>query len=80
MPEEEGRRVDYIMVRCDDYGPTLRVGLCGQVFSEPVEGVWASDHYGLVADLLLPGHQPGSWVSDCGTLPRRAEVTSRQVV
>lgn len=51
MPEEEGRRVDYIMVRCDDYGPTLRVGLCGQVFSEPVEGVWASDHYGLVADL-----------------------------
>ncbi|MFE1199951.1 endonuclease/exonuclease/phosphatase family protein [Streptomyces olivaceoviridis] len=61
MPEEEGRRVDYIMVRCDDYGPTLRVGLCEQVFSEPVDGVWASDHYGLVADLLLPAHRPGSW-------------------
>ncbi|WP_200309471.1 hypothetical protein [Streptomyces adelaidensis] len=64
MPEEEGRRVDYIMVRCDDYGPTLRVGLCEQVFSEPVGSVWASDHYGLVADLLFPSHQPGSWASD----------------
>ncbi|MGK5447406.1 endonuclease/exonuclease/phosphatase family protein [Streptomyces radiopugnans] len=28
MPEEEGRRVDYVMVRCDDYGPTLHIERC----------------------------------------------------
>lgn len=61
MPEEEGRRVDYVMVRCDDYGPTLHVERCERMFTQPVDGVWASDHFGLVADLSLPARPVGSW-------------------
>ena len=26
----------------------------GRVFDEPIHGIWASDHFGLVADLALP--------------------------
>jgi hypothetical protein len=29
------------------------------VLDEPVNGVWASDHFGVVADLVLPEHPPG---------------------
>ncbi|MDJ1132188.1 endonuclease/exonuclease/phosphatase family protein [Streptomyces iconiensis] len=61
MPEDEGRRIDYVMVRCGDHGPTLHVTRCERVFAEAVDGVWASDHYGLVADLVPPAHPPGSW-------------------
>jgi endonuclease/exonuclease/phosphatase family metal-dependent hydrolase len=50
MPLEVGRRIDYIMVRCVEHGPTLEVSSCELVFDEPVEGVWASDHFGVVAD------------------------------
>jgi hypothetical protein len=46
-----GRRIDYLLVRCHDHGPTLRIADCRMAFHEPVAGVWASDHYGLVADL-----------------------------
>lgn len=53
-PLEPGRRIDYVMVRCGDYGPTLDVTSCERVFDEPVEGVWASDHFGVVADLAVP--------------------------
>lgn len=49
-PLEPGRRIDYIMVRCGHYGPTLDVVSCKQIFDEPVGGVWASDHFGVVAD------------------------------
>jgi endonuclease/exonuclease/phosphatase family metal-dependent hydrolase len=45
------RRIDYIFVRCEAKGPTLRVDRCERLFAEPVGGVWASDHFGLVADL-----------------------------
>jgi hypothetical protein len=45
------RRIDYILVRCEAQGPTLRVDRCEQLFAEPVAGVWASDHLGVVADL-----------------------------
>jgi endonuclease/exonuclease/phosphatase family metal-dependent hydrolase len=48
---EPGRRIDYVMVRCGDYGPTLEVVSCERIFDEPVGGVWASDHFGLCADL-----------------------------
>jgi endonuclease/exonuclease/phosphatase family metal-dependent hydrolase len=48
---EVDRRIDYIFVRCDERGPTLAVRRCDQIFAEPVGGVWASDHFGLVADL-----------------------------
>jgi len=45
--------MDYLLVRCEDslYGPTLEVSSCGLAFDEPVDGVWGSDHFGVVADL-----------------------------
>jgi endonuclease/exonuclease/phosphatase family metal-dependent hydrolase len=49
------RRIDYIFVRCGKHGgPTLAIASCERIFDEPVDGVWASDHFGLVADLVLP--------------------------
>ena len=52
---EVGRRIDYVMVRCSDHGPTLDVSSCERIFEKPVDGVWASDHFGVVADLAIPG-------------------------
>jgi endonuclease/exonuclease/phosphatase family metal-dependent hydrolase len=52
------RRIDYIFVRCDDHGPTLDIRTCERIFDEPVDGVWASDHFGVVADLAVPAHSP----------------------
>ena len=54
-PLELGRRIDHVMVRCADRGPTLDVVSCERIFDEPVEGVWASDHFGVVAELGVPG-------------------------
>src|SRR5829696_5384608 len=51
MSLELGRRIDYVMVRCGVHGPTLDVVDCRLAFAEPVGGHWASDHFGLVADL-----------------------------
>ena len=50
------RRIDYVFVRCDDslHGPTLDVRACTLAFDEPVGGVWASDHFGVVAELSVP--------------------------
>jgi endonuclease/exonuclease/phosphatase family metal-dependent hydrolase len=48
---ELDRRIDYLFVRCDERGPTLDARACGRLFDAPVCGFWASDHYGLVADL-----------------------------
>ena len=50
-----GRRIDYILVRCIDRVPTLEVAECVLAFSEPVDGVWASDHFGVLADLTVHG-------------------------
>ncbi|GAB2619128.1 hypothetical protein Aab01nite_33080 [Paractinoplanes abujensis] len=55
------RRIDYILVRSGDHGPTLDVRSCGLVLDRPVGGVWASDHFGVVADLEVPDHPPGAW-------------------
>ncbi|MGY1668676.1 endonuclease/exonuclease/phosphatase family protein [Geodermatophilus sp. SYSU D00696] len=57
------RRIDHVLVRAGVHGPTLQVVACARVLDEPVGGVWASDHSGVVADLALPGHPPGSWAS-----------------
>jgi endonuclease/exonuclease/phosphatase family metal-dependent hydrolase len=46
-----GRRIDYVMVRCGTHGATLDITDCRLAFDEPVEGAWASDHFGVVADL-----------------------------
>jgi hypothetical protein len=61
MSLELGRRIDYIMVRCRTHGPTLVVAGCRRLFDRPVNGVWASDHFGLLADLQMPAHLPGTW-------------------
>jgi endonuclease/exonuclease/phosphatase family metal-dependent hydrolase len=53
------RRIDYIMVRGPGHGPTLDVLSCELAFTEPVDGVQASDHYGVVADLAVPARPPG---------------------
>jgi endonuclease/exonuclease/phosphatase family metal-dependent hydrolase len=63
MSLELGRRIDYIMVRCGVHGPTLDVVDCRLAFREPVDGVFASDHFGVVADLAVPAHPPGTWYS-----------------
>jgi endonuclease/exonuclease/phosphatase family metal-dependent hydrolase len=47
-----GRRIDYVLVRCGEHGPTLDISACRLLFEEPVDGVWASDHFGVVADLV----------------------------
>jgi endonuclease/exonuclease/phosphatase family metal-dependent hydrolase len=49
--QPRSRRIDYIFVRCDENGPTLEISSCELLFDKPVGGVWASDHFGLVADL-----------------------------
>ena len=54
QPRERGRRIDYVLLRCSDHGPTLEVAACALAFDEPVGGVWASDHFGVVADLVVP--------------------------
>lgn len=61
MPLERGRRVDHVMVRSGPHGPLLEVADCRLVLDAPVEGVWASDHAVVLADLRLPDHRPGAW-------------------
>jgi endonuclease/exonuclease/phosphatase family metal-dependent hydrolase len=49
------RRLDYVLVRCGEHGgPTLEITRCERFLDEPVGGVWASDHFGVVAELELP--------------------------
>lgn len=50
---EIGRRIDYILVRYDHWGPTLSVDSCDRFLDTAVDGVWASDHYGVTAELSL---------------------------
>ena len=57
------RRIDYVLVRAGRHGPTLAVEGCRRVLDSPVDGVWASDHFGVVADLAVPDHAPGTWGS-----------------
>lgn len=52
--QEVSRRIDYIFVRCDENGPTLEIVSCALAFAEPVDGIWPSDHFGVVADLGVP--------------------------
>ena len=63
MPLERGRRIDHVLVRGGAHGPPLDVADCRLVFTEPVKDVWASDHYGVLADLRRPPHPPGEWAT-----------------
>jgi endonuclease/exonuclease/phosphatase family metal-dependent hydrolase len=58
------RRIDYILVRAALHGPTLRTTSCRRVFDQPVDGVWASDHFGVVADLVRPDQDWSSPAED----------------
>jgi endonuclease/exonuclease/phosphatase family metal-dependent hydrolase len=55
------RRIDYVLVRAGRHGPLLQVLGCDPLLDQPVGGVWASDHYGVAADLAVPQHLPGTW-------------------
>lgn len=55
------RRIDHVLVRCVPHGPTLDVESCDLLLARAVDGVWASDHFGVVADLVLLDHPPGTW-------------------
>jgi endonuclease/exonuclease/phosphatase family metal-dependent hydrolase len=51
---EPGRRIDYILVRRPEGAmPFLAVTSCELAFDEPRDGVWASDHFGVKADLTI---------------------------
>jgi len=53
------RQIDYVLVRGGLFGPSLQVHDCRRVLDEPVDGVWASDHYGVLAELKRPANPPG---------------------
>jgi endonuclease/exonuclease/phosphatase family metal-dependent hydrolase len=55
------RRLDYVFVRCGLHGgPTLAVARCELAFNTAVRGRWASDHFGVIADLVAPSRtRPG---------------------
>lgn len=57
------RRIDYVLVRAGRHGALLDVQRCDRLLDRPVEDVWASDHYGVVADLAVPRHAPGTWAA-----------------
>ena len=61
MPLERGRRIDHVLVRGGRHGPTLEVADCRLAFDEPVDGVWPSDHFGVLVELRRPDHPPGDW-------------------
>ena len=48
-------RIDHIMVRCGHHGPTLDVAACALLFDKPRDGVWASDHFGVVGNMAGVG-------------------------
>ena len=60
------RRIDHVLVRAGLHGPTLEVRACRRILDTPVDGVWASDHYGVLADLALPAQPPGFRSTDFG--------------
>lgn len=49
---DRGRRVDYLLLRCGDHGPTLRTIDCRLTLDRPVAGILPSDHYGVTASLI----------------------------
>jgi endonuclease/exonuclease/phosphatase family metal-dependent hydrolase len=66
---DRGRRIDYVLVRCGDHGPTLRIADARLAVREPVDGVQPSDHYGVVADLVARD-EPMPDTSAGNTAPR----------
>jgi endonuclease/exonuclease/phosphatase family metal-dependent hydrolase len=49
------RRIDYIFVRFGSHcGGALEIRSCRRIFDTTVDGIWASDHFGVMADLAFP--------------------------
>ncbi len=63
MPLERGRRIDHVLIRSGPHGPPLDVTDCLVVFDRAIDGTWPSDHFGVLADLQLAQHRPGSWTA-----------------
>jgi endonuclease/exonuclease/phosphatase family metal-dependent hydrolase len=59
-PLELGRRIDYVLVRSGENGPTLRIAGCRRVFDAPDGDIWASDHFGVYAELQVPVRPPNA--------------------
>lgn len=55
------RRIDYVLVRAGIHGPTLDVRSCRRLLDRAVDGIWGSDHFGVLAELAAPNHAPGRW-------------------
>ena len=54
LPGWPYQQIDHILVRCNRAGTTsFRVDACERVHTNPRDGVWASDHFGLAADLSV---------------------------
>lgn len=53
------RRIDYIFLRFGAHGGNaFDIISCERIFDRPMQGVWASDHFGLTADLAQPSAKP----------------------
>lgn len=60
-------RIDHIFIRCGAHGgPTLTIAGCELAFDAPVGGIWASDHFGLVADFTQLPDDGTSGIGDGG--------------
>jgi endonuclease/exonuclease/phosphatase (EEP) superfamily protein YafD len=44
------RRIDYLFTRKGDFGPALPASRCERLNTVPVQGLWGSDHFGLMAE------------------------------
>jgi len=51
---EHPRRIDYVLIRGPGDGGTGRPHAPRLAFTEPLDGVYASDHFGVVVDLAAP--------------------------
>lgn len=48
------RRIDYLFLRLGPHGgKALDIVGCDRIFDKMVDGVWASDHFGLIADFSI---------------------------
>lgn len=75
MSSAAARRIDYVMVRGRSFGPTLAVRSVDLIGVEQHDGVQASDHYGVVAELTVPARAPGIWH---GARPASADEAVRR--
>ncbi|HEV2318453.1 MAG TPA: endonuclease/exonuclease/phosphatase family protein [Verrucomicrobiae bacterium] len=49
------RRIDYVLVRLGPHGGNaFDIVNCERIFADAANGAWASDHFGLIADLRKP--------------------------